>query len=105
MISSHNSCLLLLQQASAVRGLLCWMAKCPRRIQNLITRYNKPLRWYLRRKKFHFSCRPSGTEDVVRVYAEANQSQDVIRLAYGVAQIVYDLCNGVGDRPTMPQSF
>lgn len=43
--------------------------------------------------------RPSGTEDVVRVYAEAATVADADRLAAKVAQAVYDLAGGVGDRP------
>jgi phosphoacetylglucosamine mutase len=44
--------------------------------------------------------RPSGTEDVVRVYAEADTQANTDELANAVAGIVYDLCNGVGERPT-----
>ena len=43
--------------------------------------------------------RPSGTEDVVRVYAEAPLQKDADSLAYQVAGLVYDLCNGMGERP------
>lgn len=44
--------------------------------------------------------RPSGTEDVVRVYAEAPAgSQDVAdAMALSIAQAVYDTCAGVGPR-------
>ncbi|XP_073963609.1 phosphoglucomutase 3-like protein nst [Choristoneura fumiferana] len=44
--------------------------------------------------------RPSGTEDVVRVYAEAETQEFADQLATEVAQAVYDLAGGVGDRPT-----
>jgi phosphoacetylglucosamine mutase len=43
--------------------------------------------------------RPSGTEDVVRVYAEAATREEADALASLAAQIVYDTCRGVGDRP------
>lgn len=45
--------------------------------------------------------RPSGTEDVVRVYAEApaGSGSDARQIATEVARAVYDTCNGVGERP------
>ena len=43
--------------------------------------------------------RPSGTEDVVRVYAEAKTRHEADFLADKAAQIVYDTCAGVGTRP------
>eukprot|EP00934_Nitzschia_sp_Nitz4_P006227 Nitzschia sp. Nitz4//scaffold18_size181773//67486//69171//NITZ4_001914-RA/size181773-processed-gene-0.48-mRNA-1//-1//CDS//3329540008//6217//frame0 len=43
--------------------------------------------------------RPSGTEDVVRVYAEAMARKDADKLATQAAQIVYDTCQGVGPMP------
>lgn len=43
--------------------------------------------------------RPSGTEDVVRVYAEAASREEADSLANAAARIVYDICAGVGDRP------
>lgn len=43
--------------------------------------------------------RPSGTEDVVRVYAECPTEADADLLCLKVAQHVYDMCNGVGDHP------
>lgn len=48
--------------------------------------------------------RPSGTEDVVRVYAEAPTRELADALASRAAEIVYRLCDGVGDFPTFPQS-
>ncbi|CAD24935.1 PHOSPHOACETYL-GLUCOSAMINE MUTASE [Encephalitozoon cuniculi GB-M1] len=43
--------------------------------------------------------RPSGTEDVVRVYAECPSEADADLLCLKVAQHVYDMCNGIGDHP------
>jgi phosphoacetylglucosamine mutase len=43
--------------------------------------------------------RPSGTEDIVRVYAEASTRDQADALAIQAAQIVYDTCQGVGERP------
>jgi phosphoacetylglucosamine mutase len=44
-------------------------------------------------------ARPSGTEDAVRVYAEANSQAAADGLAKEVAQVVYDMAGGVGTRP------
>ena len=44
-------------------------------------------------------CRPSGTEDVVRVYAEAETRVEADQLAFEVAMKVYELAQGVGPRP------
>ena len=43
--------------------------------------------------------RPSGTEDVVRVYAEAKTREEADALANEAAKIVFDTCSGVGARP------
>lgn len=43
--------------------------------------------------------RPSGTEDVVRVYAEGDTQEKADSLANRVSQIVFDLAGGVGPRP------
>mmetsp|Transcript_5035 Transcript_5035/g.14576 ORF Transcript_5035/g.14576 Transcript_5035/m.14576 type:complete len:612 (+) Transcript_5035:2485-4320(+) len=43
--------------------------------------------------------RPSGTEDVVRVYAEAGTREEADALAKKASKIVFDTCAGVGDRP------
>ncbi|KAL1925611.1 uncharacterized protein VTP21DRAFT_494 [Calcarisporiella thermophila] len=43
--------------------------------------------------------RPSGTEDVVRVYAEAATRSECDDLAFRVAGVVYDYAGGVGGRP------
>jgi len=50
--------------------------------------------------------RPSGTEDVVRIYAEASTQQEADELAQQAATLVYKLCSGVGDIPKIlkPQS-
>ncbi|XP_056604331.1 phosphoacetylglucosamine mutase [Triplophysa dalaica] len=43
--------------------------------------------------------RPSGTEDVVRVYAEADTQKGADSLAHEVSLVVYRLAGGVGDEP------
>lgn len=43
--------------------------------------------------------RPSGTEDVVRIYAEASTRAQADQLAATAAEIVYRLCNGIGNPP------
>ena len=43
--------------------------------------------------------RPSGTEDVIRVYAEADTQEHTDNLALKVSQLVWDLAAGVGTRP------
>ncbi|XP_065202453.1 phosphoacetylglucosamine mutase [Planococcus citri] len=43
--------------------------------------------------------RPSGTEDIVRVYSEAATQKEADELAMEVMRLVYDLAGGVGDRP------
>lgn len=48
--------------------------------------------------------RPSGTEDVVRIYAECSNQQDSDILALKVAQLVYDMCEGVGNHPEIEYS-
>ncbi|KAJ2778470.1 hypothetical protein GGI15_004172 [Coemansia interrupta] len=44
--------------------------------------------------------RPSGTEDAVRVYAEAATRRDCDQLAYSVAGAVFDRAGGRGERPS-----
>lgn len=44
-------------------------------------------------------ARPSGTEDAVRVYAEADTQAAADSLAREVAQLVFDRAGGVGNRP------
>jgi len=46
--------------------------------------------------------RPSGTEDVVRVYAESETQAITDNLSALVSQYVYDICGGVGERPVVP---
>ncbi|XP_060908267.1 phosphoacetylglucosamine mutase [Labrus mixtus] len=43
--------------------------------------------------------RPSGTEDIVRVYAEAETQESADALAHEVSLTVYRLAGGVGDEP------
>ncbi|CAG7721950.1 unnamed protein product [Allacma fusca] len=45
--------------------------------------------------------RPSGTEDVVRVYAEADTKANADKLCSEVSAVVFDLCGGVGARPSV----
>lgn len=45
--------------------------------------------------------RPSGTEDLIRVYAEADTKENADLLAVEVAQAVYEFCSGIGDKPTI----
>ncbi|CAH1783957.1 unnamed protein product, partial [Owenia fusiformis] len=47
--------------------------------------------------------RPSGTEDVVRVYAESDTRQNADMLAHEVSVKVYELAGGVGDAPVAPE--
>lgn len=47
--------------------------------------------------------RPSGTEDVVRVYAEAETAEQTKKLAAEVALVTYQLAGGVGPEPEVPQ--
>lgn len=46
--------------------------------------------------------RPSGTEDVVRIYAESETKAITDTLSASVSELVYDICGGVGDRPIVP---
>ena len=46
--------------------------------------------------------RPSGTEDVVRVYAEADTQQHADQLAFEVGLQVYEKARGTGDKPCPP---
>ncbi|XP_073969742.1 phosphoglucomutase 3-like protein nst isoform X2 [Rhodnius prolixus] len=43
--------------------------------------------------------RPSGTEDLVRVYSEAETQEEADKLAAEVGKIVYNMAGGVGPRP------
>ncbi|KAG7461030.1 hypothetical protein MATL_G00205320 [Megalops atlanticus] len=53
-------------------------------------------------KKYKMSrafVRPSGTEDVVRVYAEADTQENADALAHEVSVAVYRIAGGVGEEP------
>uniref|UniRef100_F1MS56 Phosphoacetylglucosamine mutase n=1 Tax=Bos taurus TaxID=9913 RepID=F1MS56_BOVIN len=53
-------------------------------------------------KKYRLSrafVRPSGTEDIVRVYAEADSQENTDSLAYEVSLAVFQLAGGIGERP------
>jgi phosphoacetylglucosamine mutase len=45
--------------------------------------------------------RPSGTEDVVRVYAEAESVKDMLSLAQAVVDVVFAMAGGRGDKPVV----
>jgi len=45
--------------------------------------------------------RPSGTEDVVRVYAEARTREEADKLAVEVGKKVYAMAGGVGEEPSV----
>lgn len=42
--------------------------------------------------------RPSGTEDVVRIYSEAQTTESAIELAKKIGNLVYDFANGIGSK-------
>lgn len=65
----------------------------PKGLQDAI---NKAVAKFSQARSF---ARPSGTEDVVRVYAESDSREDADALALEVSQLVYDFAGGVGDRP------
>ncbi|XP_027982868.1 phosphoacetylglucosamine mutase isoform X5 [Eptesicus fuscus] len=53
-------------------------------------------------KKYKLSrafVRPSGTEDIVRVYAEADSQESADSLAHEVSLVVFQLAGGVGESP------
>ncbi|KAL5016259.1 hypothetical protein ScPMuIL_005848 [Solemya velum] len=58
-------------------------------IDQLVSKFNKG-------RSF---VRPSGTEDVVRIYAEADCQVNADRLAHEVSVKVYEIAGGVGDKP------
>jgi phosphoacetylglucosamine mutase len=68
--------------------------------EGLQDRIDELVRKYKRGRSF---VRPSGTEDVVRVYAEAENVDDVQLLAAEVSILVYEMANGVGEKPSIPQ--
>jgi phosphoacetylglucosamine mutase len=57
---------------------------------------NEVVKKYSKARSF---VRPSGTEDVVRVYAEAETKDEVKQLAFDVATLVFELADGIGDKP------
>lgn len=59
---------------------------------------NKVVAKYSQGRSF---IRPSGTEDIVRVYAECENPADVEKLATEVSQLVYRFAGGVGPEPTL----
>ncbi|XP_065313176.1 phosphoacetylglucosamine mutase-like isoform X2 [Gordionus sp. m RMFG-2023] len=61
-------------------------------IDSLVSRYPKG-RAFLR---------PSGTEDVVRIYAEAESQEKADDLAHSISVLAFDMAAGVGDRPLRP---
>ncbi|KAF2898324.1 hypothetical protein ILUMI_07849 [Ignelater luminosus] len=61
-------------------------------IDTLVKKYNKG-------RSF---VRPSGTEDIVRVYAEAATQEETDKLAAEVATKVYELAGGIGTMPEIP---
>lgn len=69
--------------------------------EGLQARIDEVVKKYKRGRSF---VRPSGTEDVVRVYAEAENADDVQMLAAEVQIIVYEMANGVGEKPIVPQA-
>ena len=81
-------------------------------IEAIVTKFNKGrsfVRWVWWRDSFSVSpylminlCSPSGTEDVVRVYAEADSQTAADQLAFEVATKVYELAQGVGNPPVQP---
>ena len=59
------------------------------RIDDIVAKYGNKSRSFVR---------PSGTEDVVRIYAESTTQERADSLAKEVANVVYDMANGIGDR-------
>ncbi|EER00985.1 phosphoglucomutase, putative, partial [Perkinsus marinus ATCC 50983] len=44
--------------------------------------------------------RPSGTEDAVRIYAEAKTEKDANELAFEVAKAAYEIVGGAAGKPS-----
>lgn len=63
--------------------------------ENTQTKINELLKKY----KGSGFVRPSGTEDVVRVHAEARKQSIADELCVNIGQVVYDMCGGVGPCP------
>lgn len=109
LLTTHASCLLIVHAGSAqsdkgVTGLspTCPTRRLPRaaclrtRHRTVLYSMHACLRWLLRARRAF--ARPSGTEDAVRVYAEAQTQAQADELATLVAQLVYDKAGGVGAR-------
>ena len=73
-------------------------SKCisPEGLQNII---DELMNKYPKGRAF---VRPSGTEDVVRVYAESSKPETTDCLAYEVAVAVYEKAGGIGPKPSKP---
>ncbi|KAH8380415.1 hypothetical protein KR009_010632 [Drosophila setifemur] len=69
--------------------------------EGLQAEINRVVANYKRGRAF---VRPSGTEDVVRVYAEAATKEDTENLAYEVGVLVQKLAGGVGPELTKPSN-
>ncbi|KAL7690055.1 putative phosphoglucosamine mutase, bacterial type, phosphoacetylglucosamine mutase [Plasmopara halstedii] len=67
--------------------------------ENLRTALDGVLQEYTNKRGRAF-VRPSGTENVVRIYAEATTQQDADALAMQFAKLVHEHCGGVGAEPT-----
>ena len=67
--------------------------------ESLCSALDSALQEYANKRSRAF-VRPSGTEDAVRVFAEADTQQDADALALQFAKLVHEHCGGVGDEPT-----
>lgn len=45
-----------------------------------------------------FAARPSGTEDIYKIYAESTKSADHLRQVLAEARVIVDLCSSVNQR-------
>lgn len=61
----------------------------------------KPINQLLNFYKGKGFVRPSGTEDLVRIFAECAEQDQADELAVKIAQIIYDSCDGVGPHPVI----
>jgi phosphoacetylglucosamine mutase len=68
--------------------------------EGLQDKINEVVRKYQKGRTF---VRPSGTEDVVRIYAEAKTPDDAQMLATEISLLAYEMGNGIGEKPTVPQ--
>jgi phosphoacetylglucosamine mutase len=58
--------------------------------------------YFISIKILYLFHRPSGTENVVRVYAECEKESEVSKLAAEVSLAVYELAGGIGIKPVVP---